>query len=276
MPELLDWTSLAIVAVGFAAGVLSGMFGVGGAILTTPGIRLLGATPIEAVGSTIPAILPAAVTGAVRYSREGLVDWQVGIVCGVTGTVTAIMGAWVSDLVDAHWLMVCTAVLLGWSGGATLRREASRPPGVQESRDALATDDQVGEIDPQGPRRDSTAGLAAVGSGAGFIAGLLGLGGGMVLLPLFTMVLRIPAKRAVASSLVAVAIFSVPAMISHAWLGHIDWRFALLLVVGTVPGAAVGSRITIGRSDASVRMMLGVLFVLVAGVFAVGEIMAIS
>ena len=54
--------------------------------------------------------------------------------------------------------------------------------------------------------------------------------------------LKLPMKLAVGSSLVAVAIFSVPALVTHALLGHIDWRFALPLVVGVVPGAQVGAR----------------------------------
>ncbi len=282
MSELLDGTSLGIVAIGFAAGVLSGMLGVGGAVLTTPGIRVLGATPIEAVGSTIPAILPAAVTGAIRYSCERLVDWRVGILCGLTGTVTAVVGAWVSDLVDAHWLMLCTAVLLAWSGGATLRQGLGAPPAAaiqdrstEESGDPIDTADPPEARDPLTRAATPVPVLAIVGSAAGFIAGLLGVGGGIVMLPLFTIVLRMPPKQAVASSLVAVAMFSVPAMLSHAWLGHIDWRFALLLVVGTVPGARVGSTITIGSSDTSVRVMLGVLFIVVAFVFGIGELLAL-
>ncbi len=58
--------AIAVVLVGVASGVLSGMFGVGGAVITTPGVRVLGATPIEAVGSTIPAILPSAASGTLR------------------------------------------------------------------------------------------------------------------------------------------------------------------------------------------------------------------
>ena len=67
------------------------------------------------------------------------------------------------------------------------------------------------------------------------LAGLLGVGGGVLLVPAYTGLLRLPPKRAVATSLVAVAIFSVPAMITHALLGHIDWAYALPLVIGVIP-----------------------------------------
>src|SRR3954452_5572805 len=95
-----------IIAVGFASGVLSGMFGVGGAVLTTPGIRAAGASPIEAVGSTIPAILPGSISGAWRYARVGLVDWRVAWPSGILGSGFAVLGAELSDHVNAHYLML--------------------------------------------------------------------------------------------------------------------------------------------------------------------------
>lgn len=267
MEDLWSPTSGGIVLVGLAAGVLSGMFGVGGAVLMKPGIRALGTSPIDAVGSTVPAILPGAISGASRYAREGLVDWRVGLICGSAGAVLALGGAWVSDLVDARWLLVLTAVMLGWSGLMALRQGAAGAapePGPELSADQ----DRAG-------RSAGAWSLAGIGATAGFVAGLVGVGGGIVMMPLFTNVLRIPVKQAVASSLVAVAIFSVPAMVSHAWLGHIDWRVALLLVAGTVPGAQVGSRITIGRPEATVRVLLGSFFIVVAVIYGTRELMGI-
>ena len=116
--------------------------------------------------------------------------------------------------------------------------------------------------------------LVVVGAGSGFVAGLLGVGGGVVMVPVFTRMLRIPVKEAIASSLVAVAIFSIPALVTHALLGHINWAFALLLMVGTVPGAQIGSRITVGASDKTVRTMAGVFFVVLAIVYGTSEILA--
>lgn len=280
------WAAAAVLVVGFLSGILSGMFGVGGAVLTTPGIRVLGATPLEAVGSTVPAILPGALSGAWRYSRSGLVNWRVGIVCGVAGAAFAVLGAWVADIVDAHWLMIATACLLGYSGVSTLMagRRAGRSipdPDVEQAVvhpfAADAPGDGSGAAAPDEPSAvDIPVGvLAVVGAGAGFLAGVLGVGGGIVMMPAFTTLLKIPIKVAVASSLVAVAIFSVPALVTHALLGHINWAFALLLVVGVVPGAQVGSHLTIGSSDRTVRIAFGAFLTVLAVVYGVGEIVAL-
>jgi uncharacterized membrane protein YfcA len=205
--------AIGVVVVGIAAGALSGMLGVGGAVLTTPGVRALGASPIEAIGSTIPAILPSAISGTYRYSRAGLVNWTIGLTCGITGSALALGGAVVSDHVNAHALLVITAVLLGWSGWSIYRSGRTR-------------------------------------------------------------LLRIPVKEAIASSLVAVAIFSIPALVTHAVLGHINWAFAALLVIGTVPGAQIGSRITVGASDKTVRTLAGLFFVTLAVVYGTIELVA--
>ena len=80
------------VAAGFVTGILSAMFGIGGAVVSTPAIRLLGATALQAVGSTLPSVLPSAVTGSVRYRREGLILPRI-----VAWTAVAGVPAWSSD-----------------------------------------------------------------------------------------------------------------------------------------------------------------------------------
>jgi uncharacterized membrane protein YfcA len=284
------WQIAGAVLVGFGAGVLSGMFGVGGAVVSTPGLRVLGATPIEAVGSTVPAILPGAVSGTVRYARAGVVNWRVGLVCGGTGAALAVAGAAVAEQVNAHLLMVATAALLGWSGVATYRSGRARPEPAIVAELAEQAEESVvappGSVAGEGPAaavvdRATTraavpvVALVAVGAGAGFVAGLLGVGGGVVMMPVFTSLLRIPIKEAVASSLVAVALFSLPALVAHAALGNIHWGFALLLVVGSVPGAQVGSRLTLGASDHTVRVAFGLFLVVLAVVYGVSELLAL-
>jgi uncharacterized membrane protein YfcA len=291
--------ALGVVAVGVAAGALSGMLGVGGAVLTTPGVRALGATPIEAIGSTIPAILPSAVSGTIRYSRARLVNWTIGITCGLTGSVFALVGAVVADRVNASALMVVTAVLLGWSGWSVYRsgRSADRgaeSPGTPEPFDTPELETVhdpaahgAGAIPTAGPTPQTSRAevatrtpvgvptLAVIGAGSGFVAGLLGVGGGVIMLPVFTRVLRIPVKEAVASSLVAVAIFSIPALITHAVLGNINWAYAVLLTIGVVPGAQIGARITVGASDKTVRTLAGLFFVVLALVYGISELLAL-
>jgi uncharacterized membrane protein YfcA len=272
---------LAVLVVGFASGILSGMFGVGGAVLTTPGIRVLGATPIEAVGSTLPAVLPGALSGAWRYSREGLVDWHVALPSGLLGSGFAIAGAALSDHVNAHYLMLATAGLLLYTGLRSVRAHVAAPVvapvlvGVGAGGSSIDELDVAPEWRPHARTNAPTMIVGLIGAASGMLAGLLGVGGGLLLVPAYTVALRMSPKRAVATSLVAVAMFSVPAMVTHAWLGHINWAFALLLTVGVVPGAQVGAKLTIGGSEARLRLLMGLFFTLLAVVYGASELAAI-
>ena len=266
--------ALGVIAVGFASGVMSGMFGVGGAVVTTPGIRLMGATPIEAVGSTLPAILPGALSGAWHYRRAGLIDWSVALTSGAVGSVFAVGGAELSDHVNAHYLMLLTAGLLLYSGLRNVRAHVVTPQPVPLLVGGPTVEDRR-VVCPASTVRRSLPATVAVGAAAGSLAGLLGVGGGLLLIPGYTLVLGMSAKRAVASSLVAVAMFSLPAMATHAWLGHINWMFALLLTVGVAPGARVGARLTLSGSEARLRLLMGLFFTLLALVYGGAELVSL-
>ena len=80
------------VVAGVATGMMSGAFGVGGAVISTPAIRLLGASAAVAVGTTLPSIVPGAVSGAARYQPQGLVDWPLVAATVPTGIVAAVVG----------------------------------------------------------------------------------------------------------------------------------------------------------------------------------------
>ncbi len=113
MGTLVGVSPLAIVAVliiGFASGILSGS-----SVSAVPshhaGVRAFGATPIEAVGSTLPAICLAHCRRMALQPRRSR-RWHVALPSGLLGSGFAIAGAELSDHVNAHYLMVFTAVLL--------------------------------------------------------------------------------------------------------------------------------------------------------------------
>ena len=124
------------VMIGLVSGVLSGLFGVGGGIVMTPGVQiLLGARPIVALATPLPVILPTALTGAETYRRAGEVDthaalWMVG-----PGIAGAVLGSWLTRLIDTHLLLVVTAVLLAYQAAGILRgARPERPPSLVRAR----------------------------------------------------------------------------------------------------------------------------------------------
>jgi uncharacterized protein len=252
--------------VGLFTGVMSALFGVGGAMVSNPGVRALGAEPLVAVGTTLPSLLPGAVSGTIRYQREGLVDWRAVAWVATAGLPVVVGGALLSRVVpgEGHLLLLTIAVLLIFTG---LRTTFTVPNG---------DDREEGNPAPVAARR-VTAGWrpAVIGVTAGLLSGLLGIGGGVVMVPAFTKLLQLSLKAAIATSLVCVGVFGVPATITHALLGHVDWRLAALLTIGVVPGARLGASLTVRADERHLRLVVGVFLGVIAVVYFVTEARAL-
>lgn len=260
---------LLTLCLGVLTGIMSGAFGVGGATISTPGIRLLGASAFVAVGTTLPSIMPGAVVGSARYAKAGLIDWRVLATAAPGGVVGAVAGSLVSHAVpgNGHWLMVLTALLLGVTAVRMGR------PGPVDG------DGTIGANGANGPDADRSRSrpitIAAIGVAAGLLSGLLGVGGGILLVPAFSEVLGLRLKSAIATSLACVGILAVPGSVTHAFLGDIDWRLAALLTVGAVPGARLGAATAIAANDRRLRLVVAVGLGAVALVYAAGEVAAL-
>lgn len=267
------------VVLGLATGVLSGLFGVGGGVLSQPGMRLLGLEPLAVIGTALPALIPGACSGAVRYVREGLIRWPAVAGTVPPGLVAAVVGSVASEHVpgEGHLLQLMTAALLGLSSWRMGRQAPVLPP--EEPR--AETDAPEA---PQGPRTtrpdhdDERALLpryVGIGAVAGLLSGLLGIGGGVIMVPAFVQLARIEVKSAIATSLVCVGAFGVPGTVTHALQGRVDWRVAAALIIGVIPGARVGAALTIRATDRRLRVTVASFLGLTAVLYASGELHAL-
>ncbi len=252
---------------------MSAAFGVGGATITTPGIRALGASAFVAVGTTLPSIIPSAVSGTLRYMREGLVDWDVVKWAAPVGVVMSILGSLLSHVVpgNGHWLMILTALLLGVT--AWRMRKPPQRAAVEEA-EAESEFDALGGVKQHTFHRTPTV-TAMVGAAAGVLSGLLGIGGGILMVPGFNQILGLRLKETIATSLVCVGIFAVPGMITHAFLGDINWRFAILLAVGVIPGARIGAALAIRADRQNLRIAVAVFLGVISVIYLIGEVNAL-
>lgn len=271
MPDTALHAVLTVLA-GLGTGILSAAFGVGGAVISTPAIRALGVSAAFAVGTTLPSILPSAATGTWRYTRERIVRWDVVAWAGPAGIAAAVLGSYLSKEVpgEGHVLMLVTAVLLAFSSWRMAR--VPRPAPTAETDAAAAPEHPA---PPLARRRDRPSIVAAVGAASGLLSGLLGVGGGVVMVPGFTELARIPLKTSIATSLVCVGLFAVPSTIAHAAIGDIDWRTAILLSVGVVPGARLGSFLAMRATDARLRVVVAAFLGVTSVLYAVGELAAL-
>jgi uncharacterized protein len=285
------WRTILTLLAGFATGVLSGMFGVGGAVLSNPAIRALGAEPLESVGSTLPSVIPSAVSGSLRYRREGLIIGRVALWTAGMGLAASVGGALVAGTVpgDGHVLLIIIAGLLAFTAYrlGNVPRSSQAPAHsrihVEDPVGDLATPASdlearsEGEAERSSPahRRTEPWRLGAIGLAAGGLSGLLGLGGGVIMVPAFTGLVRLTIKEAVATSLLCVGVLAVPGTITHAVLGNIDWAFAIPLSIAVIPGARIGAHLTIRASARVLRVTVATGLGLIAIAYAAGEIIAL-
>jgi hypothetical protein len=240
------------VLLGLVSGILAGLFGVGGGIVMTPGIQvLLGTAPIVALATPLPVILPTAIAGALTYRKAGEIDEHAALWMAVPGIAAAALGAALTRVIDTHLLLVVTALLLAYQAFGILR---GRRTGVQRPERAAG--------------RGTYAGIGLV---AGLISGLLGIGGGLIMVPLLAGWLGMPLKRALGTSLLAIVVLVIPGTIVHAALGHIDWGIFLAVTLGAVPGALIGARIALGSQERTLRLAVGSFLLVVAVAYGATE-----
>lgn len=228
-----------VVLAGGGVGFSMGLFGVGGSSVATPVLSLLGASGFAAVASPLPATIPAAAVGAYAYLRSGearprAAGWS--ILGGVPGTV---VGALLSKLVGGPLLLVASGITLIVVGARVLR-----PIGAQ----AVETGTR---------RRQNRLLLVAATAGVGVFTGLLANGGGFLLVPLYLLVFGLRMRQAAGTSLLVITALSVPTLVSHWLLGHVDWSLAGYFAAGMLPGAALASRLAQRIHGSRLRVAFG-------------------
>jgi len=245
------------IAVGFAAGVLSGLFGVGGGVVTTPAVNtLLGGTAIEAIATPLPVILPTSLVGSYTYAKAGEVSFRAARWAAAPGIAGAIAGALLTEVVNTHLLLVVTSALIAVTAVQVIRNRPPRTPW------------ELG--------RTPGWKYSAIGLVAGLVSGLLGIGGGIIMVPALTLWVGMPLRRALGTSLLVIAVLVVPGTIVHSLLGNIDWAIFLALTLGVIPGARFGARIALGVRERTLRMAVGTFLLVVALVYGASELTSLA
>jgi uncharacterized membrane protein YfcA len=122
--------TLALVGLlGLVAGVLSGLFGVGGGILFVPALTLgLGLTQLHAEATSLLAIIPTAVAGAIQQQRYGNVRWRTAVVIGIAAIAGVEGGAQIAESLPEHVLQRLFAILVLLVAAQIVYRALKRPP----------------------------------------------------------------------------------------------------------------------------------------------------
>ncbi|HEX9683017.1 MAG TPA: sulfite exporter TauE/SafE family protein [Acidimicrobiales bacterium] len=234
------------VVVGLIAGVLSGLFGIGGGTVIVPGLVMVaGLGQRLAHGTSLAAIVPIALSGLGGFALDGRVDWPVALLLVIGATSGARLGTELLHRVSQHRLRMGFAALLL---GTAMRLVTDVPdPGGRLGLDVAAA-----------------AGLLVVGVVAGTLAGLLGVGGGVVMVPAQVLLFGIPDAIAKGTSLAVIIPTAVVGTRRNVVNGNADLRLAAIVGLSGVVSAFLASRVAVGLEPTVSSVLFALLLSLVS------------
>ncbi|UCH20930.1 MAG: sulfite exporter TauE/SafE family protein [Deltaproteobacteria bacterium] len=218
------------------------MVGLGGGLIYSPLFILLQFPVNTAVSASLFLNGIAAVSAAITYSRKKMIDLKIGMPLIISSSLLAPLGAYSTSHINRKLFI---AILAGVILLAAIRMLFFK---IEESKEIHIS------IAPK------IIGSGIIGMIIGFVAGLLGIGGGVFIVPLLVFILRIPAKTAAATSMFVVIFSSFSGFVAHISIARPDWKFILLTAVFSFAGGQLGSRIMVEKlSSSTVRKIFGVV-----------------
>lgn len=238
------------IGLGFVIGLTLGLLGGGGSILTVPAlVYVVGVSPHAAVTASLVIVGANSTLGAFMHRAQGTLNWRVAFTFGGIGMLASFAAASVSKNVSPHVLLSLFALLMLVIGVWML---LSRSVGE-------------GQRAPRGW-------LAVVLSGllVGALTGFLGVGGGFLIVPALVMLVGLPMKQAIGTSLIVIAMNSLAGFLGHMAGSSLDLVTIGVFVLAGFAGAWVGAKLVAHFSPRVLRQAFAV-FVIGLGVFLLGD-----
>ncbi|NBD16993.1 MAG: TSUP family transporter [Cyanobacteria bacterium] len=215
-----------LVGGGLFSGLLAGLLGIGGGTVLVPIIITVGYTPVQAVATSSLAIVLTAISGSLQNYRMGYLNLQRVWNLGFPAIITAQLGTYIATGLPDQMLLIAFGILLminiflaSWRK-TLAKREDTLPEKTQHR----------------------TLARVATGGIAGFLAGLFGIGGGVIMVPLQMVLLGEPIKVAIQTSLGVIVITAISATLGHTWQGNVLFWQGLVLGLGGLVGAQISTR----------------------------------
>jgi uncharacterized membrane protein YfcA len=247
-----------LLILGLLAGVMSGLFGIGGGIVIVPALTiLLGFVLTQAVATSLAALLlPVGIFAVITYRRANLIDLRASMLIAAGLFVTSLVGAELAlalpDTLFKQFYGVFCIVM-----GVRFAEILGKP-----KREA---------------RPDTRAGwlpLLGIGLVAGVMSGMFGIGGGIIIVPALTILFGYEQKTATGSSLGALLLpVGLPGVLRYAAAGQFDLLTALPVAIGLAIGALGGARLAIALPSGVIRRAYGGFLIVVGVWFLVGPLL---
>lgn len=220
------WNGLVLGLGGLFSGILAGLLGIGGGTVLVPLLMAVGYSYDQSVATSVLAIVMTASSGTIQNYRMGYVKFQKVIPLALPAMITALFGGKLVATIPDYILEMGFGILLLTNIY------------LSNLRKQLASQEKETERDT----KKTFISRIGTGSLAGLLAGLFGVGGGVILVPLQMLLLGENIKRAIQTSLAVIVITAVSACIGHALEGNVLFLEGIILGTGGLVGAQVSTR----------------------------------
>jgi uncharacterized membrane protein YfcA len=281
----LSLNVLVLLGMGFAIGVLSGMFGIGGGFILTPLLIFLGVPSGIAVGTGASQVVASSVSSALGHWQRGYIDFQMGYLLiggGLLGAVLGVKVLYVLKQLGQLELFVSLTyvILLGVIGGLmliesikTLRSAPTAASGFSR-RAGQHTWIQRLPLKQRFPHSKlyiSAIPPVAIGAFVGWLTAIMGVGGGFVMVPAMIYLLRMPTRVVIGTSTFQIVCVTAFTTLLQAVQNHnVDVALSLPLIAGGVVGAQFGVGFAERLKAEQLRALLALLVLAVAVRMALG------
>lgn len=236
---------LKVIVVGVLAGFLAGMFGVGGGILIVPGLVLAtGMSQRLAHGTSLAAVVPISIASLASYAAHDNVDWHVALWLAIGAVLGAVIGTRLLHVLPHRTLAMLFAVVL-----------------VASAVRLFISTDADGRTDLTVVR---VIALLVIGLVTGILAGLLGVGGGIVMVPAMILLFHIPPVIAKGTSAAVIIPAAIMGTFRNRANKNANIRAAAVLGIAGIVTAALGAVIADQMSDDLSNVLFATLLTVVA------------
>jgi uncharacterized membrane protein YfcA len=263
---LLEMVFLPVLAL--VIGIIAAMLGIGGGVFVVPALQLLPLSiefsPQMAAGTSLAMIVFKALSSTAGYARQKRIDYRIGLLLATVTIPGALVGAYLTSIISANLLILIFAIFLLYVASRmifTYRLWGKRSAGASQPGWQRELTDSDGKIFRYVSNMKLGIPLSFL---AGVSSGLLGIGGGALMVPVLHFVLAFPMHLAVATSVFIMIFTSISGVITHIYLGNVQFDYAMILSLGVVFGAQIGTYVAKRTSSRTLRRIFGLLLVLVS------------
>ncbi len=249
------------IVLGILIGIIAAILGIGGGVFLVPMLHMiLGLDMHKAVGTSLFVIFFLSSSAALSYFRKRLILWKLALIFECGSTIGAFMGAHTSDILPSYWLKIFFSLVLFYTAFRMWRGARSKPK-LRESQEHNRTSNT-----PSYNFENLSYVMTLIGLGfvAGFLSGLLGIGGGVVKVPIMKLILSIPMHNAIATSAFMIVLTSLVGSSSHFIMGNVNYLIGLTLVPSVMLGSHIGTRIAVKLRSSTISRLFAVLLAFVA------------